>query len=317
MSAGSYIGRSPQFGFFETQTITTANGVLTSFALNFTAADSAQLLVSVGGVIQQPGAAYTVDGSPKGNNATLAVSAIAIGAIKTDEVYNFGAGYTTSPTLTTATGNRNAELTATLGAFAEYAGYYVGTEGLISGTPKIQDNFYYQDFSYVLKTDLDITDYRDSVKRLTHPSGMLLFGEVAFRNKVSVEMFDVGARNINTTETETGKTAGTPDVPKYRLTLPTINSYANVQTQSFGSNNELEIYTAGHPWQAMDGRIEGRDDEILIYENFRDVTMQRTSAVGSNTYATITDTLHNLEVGDTITISGDRGQWASEGDYFN
>ena len=61
MSAGSYIGRSPQYGFFEKQLITTANGVLVSFALNFTTADSAQLLVSVGGVIQQPGAAYTVD----------------------------------------------------------------------------------------------------------------------------------------------------------------------------------------------------------------------------------------------------------------
>ena len=67
MSAGSYIGRSPQFGFFETQTITTANGVLTSFALNFTTADSSQLLVSVGGVIQQPGTAYTVDASTPQN----------------------------------------------------------------------------------------------------------------------------------------------------------------------------------------------------------------------------------------------------------
>ena len=63
MSAGSYIGRSPQYGFFEKQVITTANDVLVSFALNFTTADSAQLLVSVGGVIQQPGASYTVDAS--------------------------------------------------------------------------------------------------------------------------------------------------------------------------------------------------------------------------------------------------------------
>jgi len=63
MSAGSYIGKSPQYGFFEKQKITTANGVLTSFALNFTTADSAQLLVSVGGVIQETGTAYTVDGS--------------------------------------------------------------------------------------------------------------------------------------------------------------------------------------------------------------------------------------------------------------
>ena len=67
MSAGSYIGREPQYGFFEKQLITTANGVLTSFALNFQTADSAQLLVSVGGVIQQTGAAYIVDASTPQN----------------------------------------------------------------------------------------------------------------------------------------------------------------------------------------------------------------------------------------------------------
>ena len=58
--SGSYIGKNPQYGFFEKQRITTANGVLTAFNLAFTTADSAQLLVSVAGVIQEPGQAYTV-----------------------------------------------------------------------------------------------------------------------------------------------------------------------------------------------------------------------------------------------------------------
>ena len=78
MSAGSYIGRSPQFGFFEKQKITTANGVLTSFALNFTTADSAQLLVSVGGVIQETGTAYTVDSSTPQNIVFTAAPATGI-----------------------------------------------------------------------------------------------------------------------------------------------------------------------------------------------------------------------------------------------
>ena len=58
--SGSYIGKEPTYGFFEKQRITTANGSLTEFNLSFTAADSSQLLVSVGGVIQEPGQAYTV-----------------------------------------------------------------------------------------------------------------------------------------------------------------------------------------------------------------------------------------------------------------
>jgi len=62
----SYIGKAPQYGFFEKQRITTANGVLTAFNLAFTCADSNQLLVSVGGVIQEGGIAYTVlSGTPQ------------------------------------------------------------------------------------------------------------------------------------------------------------------------------------------------------------------------------------------------------------
>ena len=62
----SYIGKAPQYGFFEKQRITTANGVLTDFNLAFTCADSNQLLVSVGGIIQESGIAYTVlSGSPQ------------------------------------------------------------------------------------------------------------------------------------------------------------------------------------------------------------------------------------------------------------
>ena len=58
--SGSYIGKQPTYGFFEKQRITTANGVLTEFNLSFTCADSNQLLVSVAGVIQEGGQAYTV-----------------------------------------------------------------------------------------------------------------------------------------------------------------------------------------------------------------------------------------------------------------
>ena len=64
--SGSYIGKQPQYGFFEKQRITTADGSLTEFNLSFTAADSSQLLVSVAGVIQESGQSYTVlAGSPQ------------------------------------------------------------------------------------------------------------------------------------------------------------------------------------------------------------------------------------------------------------
>jgi hypothetical protein len=43
---------------------------------------------------------------------------------------------------------------------------------------KIQDGIYYQDYSYVVKSTISINDWRDFVKKFTHPAGFNLFGEV-------------------------------------------------------------------------------------------------------------------------------------------
>ena len=58
----AYIGRGHQLGQHIKQTITTANGVLTAFAMDLNASQNS-LLVVYGNVIQEPGVAYTVTGT--------------------------------------------------------------------------------------------------------------------------------------------------------------------------------------------------------------------------------------------------------------
>ena len=55
-------------------------------------------------------------------------------------------------------------------------GYWEGTKGFLSSDKYLQDNFYYQEFSYVIKSKQFINRYRDVVKNLIHPSGTALFG---------------------------------------------------------------------------------------------------------------------------------------------
>ena len=55
----AYLGRGIELGQHIKQTITTANGVLTAFAMDINASQNS-LLVVYGGVIQEPGVAYTV-----------------------------------------------------------------------------------------------------------------------------------------------------------------------------------------------------------------------------------------------------------------
>ena len=57
----SYIGREPIQGQFEKQLLS-ADGSTTSFALNWTVGSESALLVSVGGVVQEPGVAYNLSG---------------------------------------------------------------------------------------------------------------------------------------------------------------------------------------------------------------------------------------------------------------
>ena len=53
-----------------------------------------------------------------------------------------------------------------------------GDDGKISHLKKIQDSYYYQSFSYVIKTGQTIDYWRDAVKKLLHPAGFAFFGQV-------------------------------------------------------------------------------------------------------------------------------------------
>jgi hypothetical protein len=57
----AYIGAKPVNGFFSKQDITT-DGSTTTFALDFTVSSTSSIIVSVGGVIQEPDTAYTLSG---------------------------------------------------------------------------------------------------------------------------------------------------------------------------------------------------------------------------------------------------------------
>ena len=57
----AYIGAKPVNGFFAKQDLT-ADGSTTTFTLDFTVSSTSSILVSVGGVIQEPGVAYTLSG---------------------------------------------------------------------------------------------------------------------------------------------------------------------------------------------------------------------------------------------------------------
>ncbi len=69
-----------------------------------------------------------------------------------------------------------------IGSVANYPGYYSKNDGFISDSIYIQDSFYYQAFSYVIRIDEQLNSYKNILKSYIHPSGMALFADYQINN---------------------------------------------------------------------------------------------------------------------------------------
>jgi hypothetical protein len=70
--------------------------------------------------------------------------------------------------------------------FIQLPGRYIDTKGFLSWNNKLQDNFYYQEFSYVIRVNEVITKYRNIIKSLLHPAGTALFGDYVVRSSIAL-----------------------------------------------------------------------------------------------------------------------------------
>lgn len=113
-----------------------------------------------------------------GSGAEISVSAAA-GQIKTVELYDFAIETDSVVADFSGRGNGNATGTPVLTTLAEYPGRWVNTDGWLDSDKRLQDNYYWQDFSYVIKGNVQISKYRDIIKKLIHPSGLIMFGETS------------------------------------------------------------------------------------------------------------------------------------------
>ena len=81
-----------------------------------------------------------------------------------------------------------ALLQVKLGAVAKYPGAYLTTDSFLSGVSYIQDGNFYQDYSYVIKVDEKLDNYKNAVLQFLHPTGRKLFGEYSIQNNFVLEV---------------------------------------------------------------------------------------------------------------------------------
>ena len=132
-----------------------------------------------GGSSYQVGDTITV-GGVSGEGAKAIVDTISTkGAIESVSLVESGINYfnTDNPTFTVNTFRGNgATFALTVGAISQYPGIYVNDDGKLNSVKKIRDNYFYQEFSYQLRSSLALERYKQYILDVIHPAGMKLFG---------------------------------------------------------------------------------------------------------------------------------------------
>lgn len=108
-----------------------------------------------------------------------------IGSIRAVEISNFGIDYTTANADATAYGDGNANLTPIISGIGVETGRWLDDDGKIN-YKIIQDSYYYQDYSYVIKSGLTVEKYIDTIKKSIHPAGLQVFGEILLIDTLNV-----------------------------------------------------------------------------------------------------------------------------------
>ena len=142
-------------------------------------------------------------------------------------------------------------------------GLFTNNDGFLSDKKFIQDSYYYQKFSYVLKTGSNISDWSNAFTRLIHPAGFKFFGEIAILIKVlnqgntqaqlgnqlpvgeisfNIGAFQVGPVSFNSHILEksyTHFTNGSSELSKIGMQ----NHWDNMKFRYLGPNSDLAHWT--------------------------------------------------------------------------
>jgi hypothetical protein len=122
---------------------------------------------------------YTLVG--RDNRASVRISSInAGGCVTAVTIFNTGFDFEQEEFEATITSPNGCEavLAFTTGAVLVKTGRFKDSRGMLSNINKLQDNYYYQNYSYVIKSGVTSNTWLPLINKTVHPAGMAVFGEL-------------------------------------------------------------------------------------------------------------------------------------------
>ena len=138
-------------------------------------------------------------------------------------------------------------------------GLFTTANGFLSDKKFLQDSFYYQQFSYVLKTGKNIADWKNSFTRLVHPAGFKFFGEIV----ILIQLLDQGntAAQIGN-QLPVGEIAY--NIGAFQVGPVQFNSHILEKTYTHFANGSSELSKIGmqNHWENMKFRYLGPNSDF-------------------------------------------------------
>jgi hypothetical protein len=128
---------------------------------------------------------------PFGFNSNIdAVTDFAIGKVKTVDVINSGLGYIDKSKIRLRDSNGDVAAIGVVSVQGQGVseGYWKSFDSHMNiyDNKKIQDSFFYQDYSYEVTSEIDINTYESTLKDVAHLAGTKVFGKFAINRDVDI-----------------------------------------------------------------------------------------------------------------------------------
>ena len=119
--------------------------------------------------------------------------------VVTESLQNFiGQTISTGQGTAVIIGANLGKVSVNTGFITTDVGRYSSTNSLISeDVIRIQDSYYYQDFSYEVRIGQSVNTYMNELKRAVHPAGFIPFGKVTIASLMSVSMSPAGIGRVD------------------------------------------------------------------------------------------------------------------------
>ena len=175
-----------------------------------------------------------------------------------------------------------AQGVASIGTTVNKPGGYINTDSVISeDIIRIQDSYFYQQFSYEVKVGAVLSDYINELKASVHPAGFIPFGKISLATQISAA---IGTTAVGVID-YTGDDTFTPELASlfgvvFGETLQMTTAVREGVLDPTGGSSIFDTIIQENGVAIGDNLLEETDGDNLQFESGLDIAIENSQSSG-------------------------------------